>query len=87
MTINDVKPAKLLMLPVEINNKKIRAMMDTGSNSSYIRSNVVEELNMKINTEKKCIIGYGNKKMETEGTVTIQLKIENKFNVANRGQQ
>lgn len=80
MMMEDLKPAKLLKIPIKINNIDLLAMIDTGSNESYIQAHLADKLYFIVDKEKgKEIIGFGGIALPTEGTTVIKVKISGMF--------
>ena len=72
-------PSELLKLPVKIGNNEILAMIDTGSNDSFILYELAQSLQLIIDTDNtKDIIGFGNGKVKTIGTASSDMSIADK---------
>lgn len=84
--INTLKPEKLITLNMELNNKQITALIDTGATMSLIRKSFIET-DVNIKKSKNCsITGFNNGKIKTLGTVDItptllNMKMTFKFHV------
>lgn len=76
MMIGNLKPARLLKVPITVHDKYVLAMIDTGTNYSYISLDFANQLALDIDaTNTKNIVAYGNNTMETKGTVMIDIRV------------
>ena len=74
LLINTLAPTNLFKIWVKIDDKRVLAMIDSGTTFSFIKSSILNDLNTKVNKEKIIeVIGYGNSKIMTEGECEIDL--------------
>lgn len=68
-----------MKIPVSINSHKYYALIDTGSDDSYINSSCVNDTKLIIKPGKeRDIITFGNNLIKTKGVVEVEMKIASK---------
>ena len=76
MLTQDLKPAPLIKIPINIKSDFYQAMIDTGASSCFMKYSLAQKLNLGIDFNKaKDIIPYGNNPMKTRGTTRTIIAI------------
>ena len=71
-----LQPSKLLSVELRIQNVTAQTLLDTGSDSNMIKRSVVEELSLKIHTNKKRTFrGLGTEEQQTIGRVFLPFSL------------
>ena len=74
--ICSLQAANLMFIDVNINSVGLSALIDSGSTLSFVNKTLAENLNLSVDIEdKRTVIGYGEKTLETLGSVILHLNI------------
>ena len=74
INLSKLKPAKLLKIKVNVGDKEMTSLIDTGADNNLIRKSVAKRMNLQINKNRKSnIVGFGLEQMTTLGTVYSKL--------------
>jgi len=77
--LTSLEPEDVLILPVTLCGVPLKAMIDTGANTNLIKEDIVQALNLPVDSSQTAKIkGLGDSEMVTKGTVQIGLTVLNK---------
>ena len=69
-----LKPAKILIIEIVVNQQKMEALIDTGATVSLMKESVYKTLtDKKLNDQKATIHGLNNAQIETKGGVNLEV--------------
>ena len=75
-----LEPARLMIIPVEVENVKAMALVDSGATSSLIAEDLLEKFKTeKMDSETIVIKGLGESTVMTSGSIKLQIAIYNKI--------
>ena len=75
--INCLRQANLLTVPIKVSEITVSALVDSGAALSCIREDIARELHLAVEGEATALTGYGDSKLRTEGSVTVDMRIGN----------